>query len=141
MKRAFLIAGIALVVLTVAFLTFYFLVYRPAVPQNAVDIAVPDEDDVELTSDDRDAGVTREEKHEEIRREQNVNADNAVTITKIIDREVMNPTLSGNGERILFFDPAEKEFLSTDLFGGDEDALTSASFEDVESVTWSSMGP
>ena len=100
MKRAFLIAGIALVVLTVAFLTFYFLVYRPAVPQNAVDIAVPDEDDVELTSDDRDAGVTREEKHEEIRREQNVNADNAVTITKIIDREVMNPTLSGNGERI-----------------------------------------
>lgn len=137
MKRIFLIAGIVLAVLLIGFFAYYYFVYRPAVPENVVDIPLPPGQEVTLTPEEVQQGKTLEEKHEELRRELGITAqDDVVTVAKVLDRPVLAPTLSADGLALYFFDPKSGQFRTTDTVGANESSLVGGTFENVSRIKW-----
>ena len=147
MKKSTLIIliVIGIVVIIGAVIGIMLITRKPAPPPPEEIVLTPEERArLILTEEERRAGMTLEEKEKKMIEERKKALERAkvpeevkvVRIDKIIDKKVKFVTYSADKQKLLYFDPAEKEFFTCNLDGTEKNVITRASLENLYDVSW-----
>ncbi len=146
-KRTIIIIGaIALVLIIAAILLYIFVFSQPQkIASDLPPLTKEEQQRLELTQEEREAGVTEdekirqlvEEKRKESYQDQKQEEVKKISIVPILDVKSISPTLSADLGKLLYFSPAEKEFFVADLDGSKKSPITSSNLEKVYDITWS----
>lgn len=136
-RRIILAVVLVLLLAGAGFLYYYYAVYRQQVPAGTVDVALPVGQQIELTPEEIEAGVTFEEKFEQLRRALDVTAQDSISVASVFEEPVIGAALSADETRLIYFDPERNNFSSSNVSGGDVRSLSNAIFEGVTDVVWS----
>jgi len=144
-RRNIIIIGIVLIVIIAGALLYFFVLRQPE--QLAPDLPpLTDEEQerLELTDEEREAGVTEEEKirqmieeqRKQLEQQESAQETQRASIAQILDIKTIKPTLSQDLGKLIYFFPEEKEFFVSELDGTKRSPITSSSLDQVYDITW-----
>ncbi|MBU1167095.1 hypothetical protein KKC60_01660 [Patescibacteria group bacterium] len=145
MKRRNLIIIISICVLVVAIGVYAYFALTKTEETTDAGLTTPvvgtEDVSVRLSSEEVQAGKTRDKKESEIVSEQNprragMEDVQTVTIRKILSTEILKPTMSKDLQKILFFNKELEEFYQINPDGSNEESISSAGFNNVFDLSW-----
>ncbi|MFH2104915.1 MAG: hypothetical protein ABII72_01630 [Parcubacteria group bacterium] len=148
--KIIIIASIAVVVLAVAgWFVYTSLIKKPTADEIPEEAKVTPEEKVrlELTEEEVEKGTTLEEKIVKIEEDRRLALEEGeeiepieideATVKAVIEDDVMSTTLSPDGNNLYYYDPVRGELYMSDLDGSNQQAITSANFQNVYDLEWS----
>ncbi|MBU1118623.1 hypothetical protein KKH43_01940 [Patescibacteria group bacterium] len=142
-KRLYIIIGSAVAVVIIGIVLYTWLRPKEVVTeQGAITPLVGSEDiRIRLTDEEIAQGKTEADKQKELQSQQDANRPgfedvSEVTVRKVLDSDVLSPTLSKDRQKILYFDSVNNEFYQSNPDGSSVEAITSGGFNNVYNVKW-----
>lgn len=129
-------------------LLYFFVLRKPPaeIPEEAK-VTAEERVRLDLTDEERDKGMTLEEKIAKIEKDRRLALERGeeieaieleqANVKSINESDVMSTTLSPDGQNLFYYDSAKGEFYMSNLDGSDQKAITAANFKNVYGVEWS----